>query len=233
MIKHQKTKTKMKTIKAKVHRLPTDRAEKCVTIAHKQMMLSPGLVTSGGDIQAYHLYITTDERPKLGEWCLSNGDIFQATKEMVDKMMPDGYTLGMYPKKIIATTDPKLHTNEIVEEDMHMYKKSLPQIPQSFIEEYCKAGGIDKVLVEYEEYIKCTNCNLTEEDCECNVSYTQDLIGIDRVKLNPDNTIIIHPVEEKMYSREEILSFARYVAKVGFGLNHVESLFDKWIEENL
>lgn len=32
----------MKTIKAKVHRLPTNRAEKCVTVAHKQILFNAG-----------------------------------------------------------------------------------------------------------------------------------------------------------------------------------------------
>jgi hypothetical protein len=42
-----------------------------------------------------------------------------------------------------------------------------------------------------------------------------------------------HLVEEKMYSREDMISFAKYVAKIGFGLNHTDSLFDRWIKENL
>ena len=43
----------------------------------------------------------------------------------------------------------------------------------------------------------------------------------------------IHNVEEKMYSEGEMISFAKYAIKNGFGLNHTENLFIKWIEENL
>jgi hypothetical protein len=54
-----------------------------------------------------------------------------------------------------------------------------------------------------------------------------------QLKLNPDNTIIIHPVKEKMYSRDEAIelieNYRIYAWKKGLTVND----FDKWIEENL
>ena len=47
----------------------------------------------------------------------------------------------------------------------------LPQIQQSFIEEYCKAGGIDKVLVEYEEMCIDDNCDGSLGDCDPTASW--------------------------------------------------------------
>lgn len=198
-----------------------------------------------------HLYITTDEEIKEGDWVYwtdpegLTSDINQVVsvdEEMIFISHPEHSETEALPhecRKIIATTDTELHYNKVVEEDMHMYKESLPLIPQHIIEAYVKKP-FDEVLVEYKEYIKCTNCNLTEEDCECNVSYTQDLIGIDRVKLNPDNTIIIHPVEE-MYTADSINTLRKLAnAIIGPASEILPDTYDKelkaywdWIEENL
>ena len=210
--------------KAKVHRLPTDRAEKCVTIAHKQMMLSPGLVTSGGDIQAYHLYILSDEEIKEGDKLYSNGDIFEATKEIVDKIMPDGYVLGMYPKKMIATTDTEMHINKIVEEDMHMYKESLPQIPESIIKAYVEKP-FDKVMVEYEERCIDDNCDGSGKCGPC-------LITKNVPKLNQDGTLAVSLVEEEMYSRDEVgRKIKEFVKEYAYEWDMDD--IDEWIKENL
>ena len=173
-----------------------------------------------GEWTPQNLYITTDEEIRKGDWYIHP-----------DATVPQNNFSFVYIdcRKIIATTDSLLSHVDVLD---HHY---LPWIPQSFIEEYCKAGGVDEVLVECEEYVKCTNCNLTEEDCECNVSYTQDLVGIDRVKLNQDNTIIIHPFKEKMYSRDEVIKIIQSFDGAKFASDHMEKEFDrdKWIEENL
>jgi hypothetical protein len=92
-----------------------------------------------------HLYFTTDEEIKEGNWYYSVtlNNIFKAT----NKMLP---IFG--GEKIIASTDPELNSNQIEPYDTSKpYGIEFAQIPQSFIEEYCKAGGIDEVLVEGEE----------------------------------------------------------------------------------
>jgi hypothetical protein len=197
----------MKTIKAKVHMLPTDKSY--ILSINGKIFSTGGVGREMGkkhglkETIPQHLYITTDEEIKEGDWYIAtiishNGQEIKPLQWSVGDKPCSEQPLG---RKIISTTDPKLTIKQDngvrdINWRINSIKEiKLPQIHQSFIEEYCKAGGIDEVLVEHEEYIKCTNCNLTEEDCECNVSYTQDLIGIDRVKLNPDNTIIIHPVE--------------------------------------
>ena len=172
----------MDTIKARVHRLPTeDRTDVRVSKIINKLCL----VGCDDKFKTfYHLYITTDEEIKEGDWCicLDFNRVFHASGEV-------GREKFLNSRKIIATTDPKLHTNEIVEEDMHMYKKSLPQIPQSFIEEYCKAGGIDEVLVEYELKMEVTS--YSKSGCG-----NFKPLSTGKPKLNPDNTIIIHSVEE-------------------------------------
>jgi hypothetical protein len=78
-----------------------------------------------------HLYITTDDKIKEGDWCLffwdgmKDGELGQIGSEPQRYFPENGH---------IATTD----------ESLNLAKPS-----QAFIKKYCEQGGIDKVLVEY------------------------------------------------------------------------------------
>ena len=78
-----------------------------------------------------------------------------------------------------------------------------PKLPQSFIEtfvsEYNKGNVIKKVLVEYIE-------DYTSEIQELGSDYKPDLT----LKVNQDNTISIKPIEERKYSREEVIAFNKW-----------------------
>ena len=153
--------------------------------------------------QAYHLYFTTDEEIKEGDWFINTGNhniIMQAKK--------DGNSLAKeYCKKIIATTDPKL------------IESGVSEIPTSFIEEYCKAGGINEVYVECEGYK--VNGMIDET-----TSY--------KLKVNPtDNTITTRLVEEKMYSLEDMIKLAKKVNETDFAFPIENWDIKKWIKENL
>ena len=252
---------------ARVHRLSTEDKSAIIHIAKDTGSLLCGekyLNEPYPNLNSFHLYITTDEKIKEGDWYLWGGaeqkNIYQCKVSEagdLDKLNTECKSLA---KKIIATTDPKLHTNEIVEEDMHMYKKSLPQIPQSFIKEYCKAGGIDEVLVEYHPK-GCSYGNIILDDLNGDGSYYGDNnkyeVEISRsrkevesygakfhdslLKLD-NNCIIIHPVKEKMYSREEFETKLKEAFHIGYEncqYNHSLTVtarkvdLDKWIEENL
>ena len=140
------------------------------------------------------------------------------------------YNSRSHIHKIIATTAPKLA--KLIAgggEGNAGVWKMLPQIQQSFIEEYCKQGGIDKVLVEYE-------LGHHDPDYRCNACDTgnQQLCLLSKLKVDSNSCIIIHPVEEKMYSREDMISFAKFSKKHGFGLNCInDNMFNKWSKENL
>ena len=212
----------MKAIKAKVHMLPTDKSY--ILSINGKIFSTGGVGREMGkkhglkETIPQHLYITTDEEIKEDDWFINTGSSGHPTAKVYQANSENSKAFkefGPYPeiRKIIATTDSKLITDGVAKS------------PQSFIEEYCKAGGIDEVLVEYEE-------KFIQNSLKGYKRMMDEVIEV-IPKLNPNNSIIIHPVEEKMYSREEMLSFAKYVAKVGFGLNHTENLFDKWIEENL
>lgn len=95
-------------------------------------------------------------------------------------------------KKIIVTNnkDLKIKTASWMGVDgvsKNMYKP-LPEFPQEFIEEYCDEGGIDNILLEY-------------NDNPPNGYTTENFL-----KLNSDNTVIVHRIEEKRYSLEEIMN---------------------------
>lgn len=104
-----------------------------------------------------------------------------------------GKRYSQYSLKIIATTNFELMVQGSTPDSAKEWKKifELPQIPQSFIESYCK-NPIDKVLVEY------TSTEIGEFDGV--IAYDWDCIP----KLTSNNEIIISKIEEKLYTREEV-----------------------------
>ena len=201
---------KMKTIKAKVHMLPTED----ISQVHYNKVRYPNEIkyelsfhkepskckNDGLCSGNQHLYITTDEEIKEGDWVYwtdpegLTSDINQVVsvdEEMIFISHPEHSETEALPhecRKIIATTDTELHYNKVVEEDMHMYKESLPHIPQHIIEAYIKKP-FDEVLVEYEVKLKSYHIEPYEEVM---------------LKTDSNNCTIIHPVEDKMYSRDTL-----------------------------
>lgn len=189
---------------AQVHRLPTEEIIKNHAVKHfKEGYLLVvndtyiGKVVSK-QIQMQHLYITVSQEPNMGEWCYS-------TRGIVGKFGEFENSYANECRKIIATTDKKLIYKECEfgfckKGCLDRYancteRKVMSQIQQSFIKEYCDKGGIDKVLVEYELDVELGVKNIE----------SKGKISPWKLKLNSDNTIIITPLEEKMYSREEEL----------------------------
>lgn len=171
-----------------------------------------------------HLYILSDEEIKKGDWIVEYGFVIRY----------DGFPLDESDRKIIATTDIELHYNKIVEEDMHMYKESLPHIPQHIIEAYVKKP-FDKVMVEYTEIEMCFNYNGSHygKDCSCKGGDFRKV-----PKTDSNNCIIIHPVEEKMIPLSKVKSIIRKYENdnLYYGRDGYYSDIDiagKWIKENL
>ena len=158
-----------------------------------------------------HLYITTDDEIKEGDWVYWN-DPEELTSDInqVHSIKGDIVLLS-HPKhsetecfinecnKIIVTTDKSLRVpyNNGDMNDLII----LPQPSQAFIEKYCKEGGIDEVLVEYEEY---TNCS---KEYKTHISFNYVVCKYCkrdvRLKVDSHNTITIHPIKES-WTREEI-----------------------------
>jgi hypothetical protein len=223
-------------IEARVHMLAAD------GVGALSTRKSSGVITAyikdlGNIYQPQHLYITTDEEIKKGDYIYDGLDkVGKTTKNSDFTWMNKVNTI----RKIIATTDPKIYFNDIGEGVIESYGK-LPQIPQSFIEEYCKAGGIDRVMVECIDEWFLTNGkpipdvmresmerNLRKNSlAKWNIVYTP--------KTDSNNCIIIHPVEENIYNVNRQV-FLKLVHDVGDSLSQKDSIgfnLDKWIKENL
>ena len=214
-------------VEARVHRLATDRSY--LTVSGGKLSYDGVDYAESGFIKPQHLYVTTDEEIKEGDLCYDkeakpgwNGIENISKCLRTDK---DGYW-NKRCKKIIATTDPKL---------VHV-KQKMPsgevlsgvfEIPQSFIEEYCKAGGIDEVLVEYESFRKEGEGGFDELGNVVVCSWLERI-----PKTYPNNCIIIHPIEEKMYSREEVgRKIKEFVMEYAYEWTAED--IEEWIKENL
>lgn len=161
-------------------------------------------------ISYFHLFITSDEEIKEGDWFINEHGQFSICSKHLENWLKNNQSSL---KKIIATTDTSLN---------------LPQIPQQFIEkyieEYNKGNVIDKVEVEY---------NLIEEPGNTpNDRKYDELI----LKVSPDNTINIKPIKDN-WSREEVIKildkFAYDVAGNGMLITSQLKANEFWIEKNL
>ena len=217
--------------------LPTDKAQDSIVDCSNKLQYFKGFFTqeylkSQGK-SSHHLYIISDDKIEEDDWVIETSNS-NALEQFAD------YSLNqksMGCKKIIATTDSKL---------------KLPQIPQSFIEEYCRKGGIDEVDVEYEVTPSLKtgdNYNIGGEVREV----TDVWLGTNNAwyvstpnnhawscpielkpKLTSDNTINIHPIKDT-YTRGEVYKIAKVAYRMG-AQNHEDATierFDKFIKENL
>jgi len=171
--------------RVQVHMLPTEDAS-CIAF-HKLKEEEPGLFysTKPSIEKAFdnqHLYFTTDEEIKKGDWYLLGNTPRQSTGDLGK---PDTKWL-----KIIASTDPKLTRPG----KFHITKKfeyKLPQPSQAFVKAYCEQGGIDEVDVEY-----------------ASIPADRAPNGWDVfLKVDMYNTITTHRIIEKMYSIDDIEAY--------------------------
>jgi hypothetical protein len=197
----------MKKIKAKVHRLYTEGLSPITKgkgeYSHILHYDPEDEFVEDDEEYPIHLYITTDEEIKKGDWYVLGNLVRQALGNLGK---PDE---GKF-LKIIATTDPSISAYDdgswdIKNHIQHPY--TLPQPSQDFIKSYCESGGIDEVLVEYWEGT------------------------VNKPKTDADNCIIIHPVEERIYSEEDMEKafYAGHQRATGDG--RAIPSFDKWIKE--
>jgi hypothetical protein len=202
--------------RAKVHMLPTENETSIVLFPHHdinqlQCYKTKGIADKG---VGQHLYFTTDEEIKVGDWVYNSVSIHTSTDSHIYQIVNKAMLHNANCRKIIASTDPKfLEPNHKEWTKMKRLEKWLPQIPQSFIEEYCKAGGIDEVDVEY------GFAGLGSKKGE-----------MFRLKVDSThNTITIHLIKEKVYSREKVEELIHKFNKdqAGFPWHSKDAL--KWI----
>lgn len=240
---------------AKVIMLPTDQASNIQKVGDTLIYYTEPTKAQLGCYLSQHLYLTSDEEIKEGDWFLNrwwskeNDYYVNSIKKLHRNRESDTQGYCVYDEetyneyhlmpdecfKIIATTDKSLTIRASREDKIvnpEVYEKPLAQIPQSFIEAYVKAEGkIDKVMVEYRDVLSCSkgdNCPKhtgSGEQCLGTLSETQKLI------LREDNTVSIHKIKEEMYTREQVVELIKK-CNTDFLINP-ESDWDKWIEENL
>lgn len=177
-----------------------------------------------------HLHFISEEEIKVGDYITDGYKVWQ--------WRDDSSLLGR--KKVVATSDKSL----TIKNDLMVGNKgrgviksdsSLPQIPQSFLEEYCK-NPVEEVYLEHNNGCHICEGNINMCNNLPNVRFTEldreDCSTFYQLELTPNNEVIISSVEEKTYSREELIPMFRFVFKSAI---HYEWDFDidTYIKENL
>lgn len=209
--------------------LPTEDAS-CIAF-HKLKEEEPGLFysTKPSIEKAFdnqHLYFTTDEEIKKGDWYLLGNTPRQSTGDLGK---PDTKWL-----KIIASTDPKLTTCKDGKDDKGFRTFELniiPQPSQAFTKAYCEQGGIDEVDVEYEtihiqDYARTPNSSLPPI-----VELPTDILKVDS-----HNTITTHRIKDS-WSKEEVIAACKEAFSCGVRLwedweEDDHKMWDNFVKEN-
>lgn len=179
------------------------------------------------EIEHYHLYITSDDKKKDGDWCIHDVTF------NISQHHSTNNNLNTW-KKIIASTDPSLYCKS--ECDKSLSKKcicpdKLPQPSQEFIEyyisEYNKGNIITDVQVEYETVQTTSKEEYKYANGISNLSYSN------RLKLSSDNTVHIKTVKD-LYTREEVITLMKKSIQKGFDRDVLGwNQLDAWIQANL
>lgn len=168
----------------------------------------------GQNDEGQHLYFTSDEEIKEGDWCTDGIGICQIEYIKVgsykikdlNEIKPIAWLKGLL--KIIATTNPELwfkkadisctFGSNIVEGEIIV--PYLPKIGLDFVEVYVREQAkITEVTLEYEEYPN-SNHNKLKEFSRSNPEYLL------KPKLRYNGEVIIHQVKEKTYTKKELLA---------------------------
>jgi len=169
-----------------------------------------------------HIYITVSDEIKDGDWCIAidTNILFQVgLKDLIGlKDFPFNY------RKIISTNNRSVNRKKVYRvskkgETLHQdvrgtyeWVNIIPNVSQDFIKAFVESNGKEDWYIEREP-ICCkayTSCN-----SNCRIEGWN-------IKLDSNNCVILTAVEEKMYSRDELIS-----------LSEGRSVIVDWIRENL
>lgn len=160
-----------------------------------------------------HLYVISDDEIKVGDWFYADEFAKPEQAKYFEGNLVNGFIKSAC-KKIIATNDESL---------------GLPRPSNEFIKAYVNAYNkgkqITDIMVEYGD--------AQMEDFESDNYPRYETI----LKIAPDNTISIFPVEEeKTYTRDEVIELLRqYNAEImfKFKIAHGPYMFKQWTEKHL
>ena len=157
-----------------------------------------------------HLYITDDSEIKENDWyfIISDNEIRKANGHEIETNEPDNPEY----RKIIASTDSKITADYSTSGTTFVAQPS-----QEFIKLFCELIGKGEFEADYSRTMDGT------------ATYN-------RLIVNPDNTINITLVDEKVYTRVEVESILFQYAEDEHGWfsckSEIES-FNDWVDENL
>ena len=149
-----------------------------------------------------HLYILSDEDIQVGDWVYLKHDTVSSNKvQKVLKIRIDNGRQSIIAKntvdfvenysKVIASTNPSLY---------------LPSPSNAFIAKYCKKGGIDQIMVQYD---------------------TSEFL-----KVSSDNTITIKPIKDT-YSKKEVRELLLDLwDDIKNDQIHFDEDIDQWFKKN-
>ena len=167
---------------------------------------------------AQHLYFLSNDEIKEGDWFYKNPCTIpiQQADELTLKIKDKSWNIVEY-KKIIATTNSELRIKNINGVLGLMLPRPSDEFIQKFIEEYNKGNVITEVMVEYENNydIKYTYLPGFGENAE--------KIDNWKLKVAPDNTITIHPIEETWNDIIKSYSQSGDISRIGL---------TKYLEDN-
>lgn len=173
-----------------------------------------------------HLYFTSVEKPKVGEWCICAGaELDEAYPNNCATVIKyTGEELGV--AKIVATTDKELHAIKFrgtpIEAPSKVLK-GLKVIPEAFIQAYIKA---------YNEGKPITTVELEMDEFYCKKDFIEGNTAITyNIKTRDDNTVIVH--QAKMYSRDEVIILLNKMINTYPGGHVTQEITDNWIKDNL
>lgn len=197
--------------KHKVIALPTEDASKL----HLQKDTKEWLYYSTGEhkgnsvILPHHLYITSDEEIKEGDWYILKigNDESQPLRRTDCESVFRGDK-----KRIVATTNPELWTKTPIESTSgHFLNQPLPKIPTDFIEVFAREQGIWEVELEIDNHLPDTDGDFGKP------------------KLRPNGTVIIHPVQEKKFTMKEMVDFVMWYS--GMTQEKVVNAYNRYLVE--
>ena len=181
-----------------------------------------------------HIYITSDDEIKDGDWCL----FFWADGGQLGSSKPQqyqpkkGHVLNKGLRKIIATTDASLKLpipESLAEYPMSYTPKSLPKPSEKFIESYVEAHNkgvkIERILVEWEYK------EIWDDINSLSIPTRKPDAIISKPKLKEDN-IVIKKVKDS-WSRDEVCNLLNEYRVYTWKNGSTAHDLSKWIEENL
>ena len=207
-----------------VHVLPTDKPSTLFKDDFGKLIYSINMDQEQNHFEPQHLFITSDEENKQGDWCIyKTGEIIHyLVKLNIDNL-----------KKIILTTDPDL------------IKDGVQAIDDDFLEWFVKNPSCEEVKTYIVKL--CTNCgqqHCDNIDCRGYKDETQYLISFpnnttqriitycDGYEVNTEK-IIIPKEEPKQETLEEEFKFKnRQMGAAGFVGNKImENMISKFKQE--